>query len=72
MHRALDVLDAQDLILDRNTLFIVTGLGIAGSFGGSAVANRLPQKTLKKGFGVFLIIMGGYILIRSGQEAIGL
>jgi len=71
-YKYLDVLDAQDLSLDWNTLFIVTGLGIAGSFGGSAVANRLPQKTLRKGFGVFLIIMGVYILIRSGPEALGL
>ncbi len=71
-YKYLDVLDAQDLSLDWNTLFIVTGLCIAGSFGGSAVANRLPQKTLKKGFGVFLIIMGIYILIRSGPEALGL
>ena len=71
-YKYLDVLDAQDLNLDWSTLFIITGLGIAGSFGGSAVANRLPQKTLKRSFGVFLLIMGVYILLRSGPEALGL
>lgn len=71
-YKYLDVLDKQDLHLDWNTLLIVTGLGIAGSFAGASVANRLPQNTLKKGFGFFLIVMGIYILFRSLPEALGL
>lgn len=70
-YKYMDVLDAQNLTLDWNTLVIVTGLGIVGSFAGGALANRLPQKTLKKGFGVFLIVMGIYILARSAPEALG-
>ena len=70
-YKYTDVLEAQNLELDWNTLLIVTGLGIAGSLAGGKLANRLPQNTLKKGFGIFLIVMGIYILIRSAPAALG-
>jgi uncharacterized membrane protein YfcA len=43
-----------------------------GSIVGGKIAHRLPQKSLRKGFGIFLIVMGLYILIRSAPEALGL
>lgn len=64
-YKYLDVLDTQNLELDWPTLMLVTALGIAGSFGGAKIAKRLPQEKLKKGFGLFLIVMGVYILARS-------
>jgi uncharacterized membrane protein YfcA len=67
----LDVLDGQNLELDWQALLIVTGLGIAGSFAGARIAHRVPQEKLKQWFGVFLIIMGIYILYRSLPEALG-
>ncbi len=70
-YKYTDVLEAQNLELDWNTLLIVTGLGIAGSLAGGKLANRLPQNTLKKSFGIFLIVMGIYILIRSAPDALG-
>jgi uncharacterized membrane protein YfcA len=70
-YKYTDVLEAQNLELDWKTLMIVTGLGIAGSLAGGRLANRLPQNTLKKSFGIFLIVMGIYILIRSAPEALG-
>jgi len=70
-YKYTDVLEAQNLELDWNTLMIVTGLGIAGSLVGGKLANRLPQDTLKKSFGIFLIVMGIYILIRSAPDALG-
>jgi uncharacterized membrane protein YfcA len=70
-YKYTDVLEAQNLELDWKTLMIVTGLGIAGSLAGGKLANRLPQNTLKKSFGIFLIVMGIYILIRSAPEALG-
>jgi len=70
-YKYTDVLAEQNVVLDWNTLFIVSGLGIAGSLAGGAIANRLPQQALKKGFGMFLVIMGCYILIRSAPEALG-
>ncbi len=71
-YKYLDVLEKQSLELDWNTLLIVTALGIAGSFAGSRLARRLPQDKLKRWFGYFLIVMGIYILARSGPAALGL
>ena len=71
-YKYLDVLEQQSLELDWKTLFLVTALGIAGSIAGSRLARRLPQAKLKRWFGVFLIIMGIYILARSGPAALGL
>lgn len=71
-YKYLDVLDRQNLELDWQALLLVTGLGIAGSFAGAKVAHRMPQHRLKKGFGLFLIVMGIYILYRSLPEALGI
>ena len=71
-YKYLDVLDTQNLELDWTTLLLVTALGVAGSFVGAKAANSLPQEKLKKGFGLFLIVMGIYILARSLPEAIRL
>lgn len=39
--------------------------GVVGSLGGNAVACRLPQENLKRGFAIFLIVMGIFILAKS-------
>jgi uncharacterized membrane protein YfcA len=70
-YKYIDVLDHENLQLDWKTLMIVTGLGIVGSLAGGSIANRVPQKMLQKGFGIFLIVMGIYILSRSAPEAFG-
>jgi uncharacterized membrane protein YfcA len=71
-YKYLDVLEQQSLELDWKTLGIVTALGIIGSVAGSKLARRLPQDRLKRWFGYFLIVMGIYILARSGPAALGL
>ncbi len=71
-YKYISVLDDQNLQLDWNTLLVVTGLGIAGSFAGARLAHRVPQQKLKKGFGLFLIVMGIYILARSLPDVLGL
>jgi uncharacterized membrane protein YfcA len=71
-YKYMSVLDEQNLQLDWNTLMVVTGLGIVGSFAGAKLAHRMPQQKLKKGFGVFLIVMGVYILARSLPDVLGL
>ena len=68
----LDVLEQQSLALDWTTLLVVTAIGVAGSVVGSRLARRLPQEKLKRGFGLFLIVMGIYILARSAPEVLGL
>lgn len=71
-YKYLDVLDKQNLQLDWPALVLVTGLGVAGSFAGAKIAHRVPQHKLKQGFGVFLVVMGVYILYRSLPEALGI
>jgi uncharacterized membrane protein YfcA len=71
-YKYLDVLDKQNLELDWQTLMLVTGLGIAGSFASAKIAHRVPHHKLKQGFGVFLIVMGIYILYRSLPEALAI
>ena len=71
-YKYLDVLDAQNLELDWQTLMIVTALGVVGSYVGARYAKRMPQDKLKRWFGYFLIVMGIYILARSGPEVLGL
>jgi len=61
----LDVLDQQGLVLDWNVIVVVTVLGVVGSFAGSRIASRVDQDKLKKVFGLFLIVMGIYILART-------
>ena len=72
LYKYIEVLEEQSLALDWQTLLLVTALGIVGSFAGARVAHRMPQDKLKRWFGYFLIIMGIYILARSGPEALGL
>ena len=43
----------------------VTGAAVAGSFLGSALAGRVPQEGLRKGFGVFVLVMAVFILFKQ-------
>ena len=61
----LDVLDQQNLVLDWNVIAIVTALGVVGTVIGSHIAKRVDQHKLRKIFGVFLIVMAVYILVRT-------
>lgn len=64
-YKYLDVLSAQGLRLDWAAIAAITAIGIAGSFAGSFAATRLPQATLRRWFGIFLILMAAFILYRS-------
>jgi len=68
----LDVLEQQQLELDWSAIGLVTALGIGGSFAGNLMATRMPQAKLRSVFGLFLIVMGLYILARSLPAALGL
>ncbi|MGA9574467.1 MAG: sulfite exporter TauE/SafE family protein, partial [Lysobacterales bacterium] len=61
----LDVLESHGLALDWHVIAIVTVLGIAGSFIGARIAGHVDQHKLRKVFGLFLIVMGIYILVRT-------
>lgn len=48
-----------------------TGAAIAGSFAGVAVAGKIPERALRRGFGVFVLIMGVFVLIQEVPALLG-
>lgn len=42
-----------------------TAIAVAGSFIGSALAGRIPEKSLRKGFGYFVLLMGAFVLVQE-------
>ncbi len=59
------VLAEQNLHINWDIMSAFTLIGILGSFIGNKVGTKIPQKTLKKGFGYFLVLMGIYIIYKS-------
>lgn len=51
--------------LDWHTIGLFILIGAAGSLAGNVVARRIPQQGLRRAFGVFLILMCGFILWRT-------
>jgi uncharacterized membrane protein YfcA len=45
----------------------VTAAAVAGSFAGGKLAGRIPPETLRKGFGIFVLVMAAFVL--AGQLA---
>jgi uncharacterized protein len=43
----------------------VTGAAIVGSFGGGALAGKIPPAALRKGFGVFVLAMAALVLAKQ-------
>jgi len=66
----LDVLGDSGLTLDWHVIGVMIFLGGFGSVVGKKISNKVPQDKLKKVFGVFLILMGSYILVRSVGQLI--
>ena len=48
--------------LDWKFLSAFTALAVAGALAGTALVARVPQAALKRGFAVFLLVMGGFVL----------
>ena len=61
-YKYLDVLQHESLNVNWELLGIFTVVGIAGSFVGGRLSQKIPQAKLKRGFGFFLVVMGVYIL----------
>jgi uncharacterized protein len=68
----LDVLSNEGLAVNWPLIGIFIAIGIVGSFAGNSLSTRIPQERLKRGFAVFLVIMGSFILVREGPRAIGI
>ena len=49
----------------RPVVLAVTAAAVAGSFVGSALVGRIPERSLRKGFGVFVLVMGVVVLAQE-------
>lgn len=70
-YKYLDVLAAQNLAVDWQLVGLFAGLGMVGSMVGSRIATHVPQRALRRGFAVFLVIMGLYILWQTLPGVLG-
>ncbi len=64
-----DVLGELGFQLDWGVITLVASLGIAGSFAGAALADRLPRRALEKTFAAFLIVMAAVVLVQYAPTA---
>ena len=51
--------------LDWGFLAAFTAAAVAGALVGAALVARVPQAALKRGFAVFLLAMGGFVLFKN-------
>ena len=65
-----DVLAGAGQAVDWQLIGLFAAIGIVGSFVGNALSHRVPQAQLKRGFAVFLVVMGVFILWREGPKAL--
>lgn len=59
---------SHDLTVDVRTIMIFTVIGIVGSLIGRAINQRLNQLLLKRVFAVFLLVLGGFVIINEGSK----
>lgn len=56
--------------IDWNLALMVTGAAVVGSLIGSRFAGRIPQDTLRKAFGWFVVVMGVFVLTQQLPGAV--
>lgn len=61
----LFILSILDLSVDWNIIAIVSIAGVLGSISGSLISKQVPQMYLRKAFGLSVLVMGSYILIKD-------
>lgn len=59
------ILTLTDARVHWGLIGIFTSLGIAGSFAGSAVSHRIPQRALQKIFGTMLVLIGLFMIAKN-------
>ncbi len=67
-----DVLAVHGLTLDWHVILLFSVIGAAGSLLGMRLARRLSQRALRRGFGVFLVIMAAFVLLETAPKLGGL
>lgn len=59
---------AQDMSVDAQTVLIFVLIGVVGSLFGKSVNARMNQQLLKRVFAVFLILLGGFVILHEGAK----
>lgn len=54
--------------LDWGLVLAVTAAAVVGSVAGGRLAGRIPEATLRKGFGWFVLVMGGFVLVQQAPD----
>ncbi len=58
----IDVLEDLNLSINWELVLIFSLIGAVGSFAGKAIGSRISGEKLKRGFAIFLLFMGAYII----------
>lgn len=58
--------------LDWPVVLAFTAIAVAGSFLGAALAGRIPETALRKGFGVFVLVVGGFVIVQEAPQLVAL
>ncbi len=66
----LSVLAELGLHVDWQVIGLFTAIGTLGTFAGRAIATRMPHEALKRGFALFLVPVGIFILWQSVPQAL--
>jgi len=64
----LHVLEAKGIELDWHTLLLIAAIGVIGSLAGNRRGRRLPQSTLRRLSGIFLVVMGLFVAADAGPR----
>jgi uncharacterized membrane protein YfcA len=64
----LHVLEAKGIELDWHTLLLIAAIGVIGSLAGNRLGRRLPQSSLRRLFGIFLVVMGLFVAADAGPR----
>jgi uncharacterized membrane protein YfcA len=64
-YKYLHLLPAQGLSVNFTVAGLFLLVGTLGSLLGGRLAVRLPQASLKRGFALFLVVMGAYMVVQN-------
>ena len=59
---------SHDMSVDLQTVAIFVLIGVVGSLVGKSINARLNQLALRRTFAVFLILLGGFVIVREGSH----
>lgn len=66
----LDTLAAAGAGVDGRLIAVFAAVGTVGSLVGARAGGRVPQAALRRGFALFLIGMGLFVLVQEGPRAL--